>query len=105
MILIQLGSSCGIRPVQGYLRSKGKIVSQQRIANTLKQVNPAASAHRRASMGRSLNPIPYSSDGFGHKFHLDQNEKLVHYGVFFTFRINSGDSISHFSHFQIFLLL
>ena len=30
---------------------------------------------------RSLNPIPYSADYFGHKVHVDQNEKLVLYGV------------------------
>ncbi len=29
-----------------------------------------------------MNPIPYfAADYFGHKLHVDQNEKLVMYGV------------------------
>jgi hypothetical protein len=31
-------------------------------------------------MGRTLNPVPYSADDFGDKYHLDQNEKFIHYG-------------------------
>ena len=27
------------------------------------------------------NPIPYYAESFGHKIHLDQNEKLRDYGV------------------------
>ena len=30
---------------------------------------------------RLTNPIPYSSKYFGHKVHIDQNEKLVLFGV------------------------
>ena len=28
-----------------------------------------------------INPIYYSAECFGHKIHMDQNEKLVMYGV------------------------
>ena len=28
-----------------------------------------------------MNPIPYRADYFGHKLHIDQNEKLVMFGV------------------------
>ena len=28
-----------------------------------------------------MNPVPYRADYFGHKLHIDQNEKLVMYGV------------------------
>ena len=28
-----------------------------------------------------MNPIPYHADYFGHKLHLDQNEKLAMFGV------------------------
>ena len=31
--------------------------------------------------GRSFNPKVYKADYFGHKLHVDQNEKLVMYGV------------------------
>ena len=42
-----------------------------------------APLHRQArnnNTARMLNPIPYRADHFGHKLHLDQNEKLVMYG-------------------------
>lgn len=32
-------------------------------------------------MARHTNPIPYHAEYFGHKLHIDQNEKLVMYGV------------------------
>ena len=28
-----------------------------------------------------INPIPYHADYFGHKLHIDQNEKLVMFGI------------------------
>ena len=31
-----------------------------------------------------MNPIPYCADYFGHKLHIDQNEKLVTFGVTFV---------------------
>lgn len=30
---------------------------------------------------RNLNPVPYNAEYMGHKLHLDQNEKLVMFGV------------------------
>ena len=44
-------------------------------------VSPQYTAQRRASRTRAVNPIPYRGDYFGHKLHIDQNEKLVMYGV------------------------
>lgn len=28
-----------------------------------------------------MNPVPYSADYMGHKLHIDQNEKMVMFGV------------------------
>lgn len=28
-----------------------------------------------------MNPVPYHAEYFGHKMHIDQNEKLVMFGV------------------------
>ncbi len=28
-----------------------------------------------------MNPVPYYAEYFGHKMHIDQNEKLIRYGV------------------------
>ena len=39
--------------------------------------------HQRCqtNTARLTNPIPYKADYFGHKLQIDQNEKLVIYGV------------------------
>ena len=42
---------------------------------------PRYTAQRRTSTTRAVNPIPYRADYFGHKLHIDQNEKLVMYEV------------------------
>ena len=63
------------------MRSQGLTVAKHRIAAALKNADPEASSVRLKTMGRSLNPVPYSANGFGHKYHLDQNEKLIHYGM------------------------
>lgn len=33
------------------------------------------------SVTHHLNPVPYFAEYFGHKLNLDQNKKLVRYGV------------------------
>ena len=35
----------------------------------------------RDTTARHTNPVPYYAEYFGHKLHIDQNEKLVMYGV------------------------
>lgn len=65
----------------GFLRSQGIRVSETRVGQALCQANPQYHHNRREATTRSLNPIPYSADYFGHKVHVDQNEKLVLYGV------------------------
>ena len=42
---------------------------------------PRYTAQRRTSTTRAVNPIPYRADYFGHKLHIDQNEKLAMHGV------------------------
>lgn len=43
---------------------------------------PTGYSHaRRVNTARQINPIPYRADYFGHKLHVDQNEKLVMFGV------------------------
>lgn len=56
-------------------------VSQQRVGQSLSRVNPNYHTARRTCTARRLNPVPYKADYFGHKLHVDQNEKCVMYGV------------------------
>jgi len=51
------------------------------VGSVLNQINPIATQERRTNSGRSLNPKQYKANYFGHKVHVDQNEKLVMYGV------------------------
>ena len=44
-------------------------------------MNPNYHAARATATARQINPIPYSAKYFGHEVHIDQNEKLVMYGV------------------------
>lgn len=65
----------------GLLAAKGIRVSQCRVGIALRNSNPLYHNKRLTSTAKQLNPIPYHADYFGHKLHIDQNEKLVMYGV------------------------
>ena len=80
-ITFQVGPTYGRKTMTGLLSSEGIHVSEQRVGESLKRVNPGYSHARRTSTARQLNPVPYRADYFGHKLHIDQNEKLVMYGV------------------------
>ena len=65
----------------GLLLSKGFKVSETRVGQALANVQPTYHMARCTATARSMNPIPYQADHFGQKLHVDQNEKLVMYGV------------------------
>ena len=65
----------------GLLASQGIKVAQSRVGDALKRTHPVYQERRSTSTARMLNPVPYHADYFGHKLHIDQNEKLVMYGV------------------------
>jgi len=68
-----VGPTYGRKMLTGYLKHKlGLNVGQNRVAQALRSTTNTA---------RNLNPIPYKADYFGHKLHMDQNEKIVMYGV------------------------
>ena len=65
----------------GLLASEGVKVAENRVGKALQQINPSYQQVRRSRANRRFNPIPYHASHFGHKLHIDQNEKLVMYGV------------------------
>lgn len=65
----------------GLLLSKGVKVGEEKVGKSLKRLDPVSNQGRAETAGRSLNPKCYSADYFGHKIHLDQNEKLGMFGV------------------------
>ena len=57
------------------LRSKGICVSEQNVRQSLKRLDPVSHQISHKTGGRSLNPKCYNANYFGHKVHMDQNEK------------------------------
>ena len=77
----QAGPSYGRRTLTGLLRSDGIIVGEQRVRGAMRRVTPVYIEHRRRNTYHQINPTPYYAQYFGHKLHIDQNEKLVNFGV------------------------
>ena len=66
----------------GYLKQKfQRNISERKVRKALIEANPEYHNRRRNDTARLINPIPYRADYFGHKLHIDQNEKLIRYGV------------------------
>jgi len=82
IVISKVGPTFGRKMMKGYIQQKYNVkIGQNRIANALATVAPTYNQRRRSNTARLMNPIPYRADYFGHKLHLDQNEKLVMYGV------------------------
>lgn len=67
----------------GYLRNKHNIkgLGEKSVGRSLARVCPHYHQMRQTNSARAVNAIPYRADYFGHKLHIDQNEKLVMYGA------------------------
>ena len=78
---VKVGGNYGRKMMTGRLRSMGVSISERKVGNALKKICPSTQAERCMQAGRSFNPKVYKADYFGHKLHVDQNEKLVMYGV------------------------
>ena len=47
----------------------------------MNKIAPVYVQHRRTYSYHQFNPMPYYAEYFGHKLHVDQNEKLIQFGV------------------------
>ena len=65
----------------GYLKSMEISISERNVGNALNKICPSTQAERCMQAERSFNPKVYKADYFGLKLHVDQNKKLVIYGV------------------------
>ena len=77
----EVGPSYGRKTMSGLHRARGIREGRYRIQESLKRVNPTYHNRRRNDTVRQLNPVPYFLPYHGHKLHVDQNEKLVYFGV------------------------
>ena len=67
--------------MKGFLKSKGIDAGDKRVEKVLFAVSPVNQVARCASVQRNINPVPYKADYFGHKLHIDQNEKVAMYSM------------------------
>ena len=81
ILQLQVGPTHGRTTMCGLLASQGVKVAENRIGKALQQINPSYQQARRSRANRRFNPILYHASRFSDKFHIDQNEKLVMYGV------------------------
>ena len=79
-IYTQIGPTYGRKMVTGFLASKKIRVSERRVGESLRIINPRYNHARRTATARLMNPVRYHSEYFGYKLHVDQSEKLVMYG-------------------------
>ncbi|CAL8375253.1 unnamed protein product [Gadus morhua 'NCC'] len=78
--ILETGLSFGRKMMTGYLSAKGVKASEGRVGNVLRSIHQPYHIARQQG-ARNLNPIPYNAEYMGHKLHVDQNEKLVMFGV------------------------
>lgn len=78
---IQVSPTYGRKTMCGLLAAEGIHVAETRVCTALRQVNPGYQQARQQRTERQLNPTVYHASHFGDKVHIDQNEKLVMYGV------------------------
>ena len=67
--------------MKGLLATRGLQVSEARVGASLQRVCRRGHAARRTNSINRFNPVRYAANYFGHKLHMDQNEKLVSFGV------------------------
>ena len=71
----------GRKTLTGLLASEGIRIAEKRVGLSMQTLAPHQHKARQLNVARQLNPHPYTANYFGHKLHVDQNEKLVMYGV------------------------
>ncbi|KAM7012019.1 uncharacterized protein LKV04_022591 [Tautogolabrus adspersus] len=91
-----VGPMFGRKMMTGFLSSKGINASEGRVGSALRAVRPQYHEARQQG-ARNLNPAPYRAEYFGQKLHVDQNEKLVMFGVTHVVAIDgySGKLVGH----------
>ena len=70
--------------MNGYLRQKHNVgIAEERADIALSMVSSQLRAQRRTSAARAVNLILYRACYFGHKLHIDQDENLKVWCLYF----------------------
>lgn len=75
------GPVYGRKMMTGMLRASGYRLGERAVRRALAQMTPQYTQMRREGTARQTNPHVYYAEYAGHKIHMDQNEKLVDFGV------------------------
>ena len=75
------GPTYGRKMMTGLLRSRGLNLGERSVGRSLRSISGIYNDERRAGIERCTNPAAYYAEYAGHKLHLDQNEKMVMYGM------------------------
>ena len=78
---VKVDGNYGRNMMTGHLRSMGVSILKRKVGNALKKICPNTQAERCMQAGRSFNPKVSKADYFGHKLHVDENEKFLMHGV------------------------
>ena len=76
-----MGPTYGRKTIRGLLRSQGIYAGDKQVGCSLGEVHPSYHLKRLTRVESELNPHPYFARYFGHKLHIDQNEKVVMFGL------------------------
>ena len=80
--IIQVGDSYGRKMLKGYIQgSKNIRISERRLRRLMPIISRNGHSSRQMSAYELRNPSIYVARYFGHKLHMDQNEKLSVFGV------------------------
>ena len=93
----RVGPTWGRKMLKGYFWEQGVNICSKRIGSCLASVALVYHQQRLTRTERATNPLPYYAQYFGHKIHMDQNEKLAMYGVTDVCATDgySGSIVSH----------
>ena len=67
--------------IQGYMIASGIHISGYRLRSSLPALAPQHHVMRQQDLIERTNPRLHTAHYFGHRLHIDQNEKLVMYGL------------------------
>ncbi|KXJ27882.1 hypothetical protein AC249_AIPGENE2896 [Exaiptasia diaphana] len=96
-VVSKVGPTWGRKMITGYLRSRCVYAGERQVGQCLANVAPKFHEQRKNRAEQLKNPVPYNAEYFGHKLHIDQNEKLNMYGVVHVCAVDgySGMIVSH----------
>ena len=81
LIYLLVGPTYGRKTMTGLLHSQRISAGENQVGHALAEVQPQYHYRRVTQTESETDSYPYFAEHFGHKIHIDQNEKLVMFGA------------------------